>query len=270
MDSLPQEFLCPISLEVMVDPVVAVDGHSYERANIAAWFNAHDSSPLTNLKLEHKHLIPNITLKSTIQSYLNSHRAERTTKPETNMPNVSATVEQLGSNKPLFNNQQAINPSATSEHHSSECKNEQTSVKHVSYSGLSGRYEGQLVNGKKHGKGVQTLSSGERYVGDWSNDRKHGRGVTFYANGDKYDGEYANGKKQGRGFYSMASGQRYVGYWRDDRINGYGIYSTNDGNIYKGEFNDGRRHGRGTLTNTSGREITGEWRHDQLVSQSNV
>ena len=32
----PNEFLCPITQDVMIDPVVASDGHSYERTAIAA------------------------------------------------------------------------------------------------------------------------------------------------------------------------------------------------------------------------------------------
>ena len=31
----------------MLDPVVAADGHSYERASILMWLEAHDTSPLT-------------------------------------------------------------------------------------------------------------------------------------------------------------------------------------------------------------------------------
>jgi len=33
----PPEFYCPITHEVMVDPVVAQDGHTYERQAIEEW-----------------------------------------------------------------------------------------------------------------------------------------------------------------------------------------------------------------------------------------
>jgi hypothetical protein len=36
--SFPNEFLCPITLELMRDPVVAKDGHTYERKAIEDWF----------------------------------------------------------------------------------------------------------------------------------------------------------------------------------------------------------------------------------------
>ena len=34
----------------------------------------------------------------------------------------------------------------------------------------NGRYEGQLINGKKEGKGIFYYNSGSRYEGDWKND----------------------------------------------------------------------------------------------------
>ena len=43
-----QPFLqCPISHEIMVDPVVAADGHTYEREALARWLSEKNSSPLT-------------------------------------------------------------------------------------------------------------------------------------------------------------------------------------------------------------------------------
>jgi hypothetical protein len=41
-----QDCCCPITLELMTDPVVAEDGHSYERTAIARWFaEGHQTSP---------------------------------------------------------------------------------------------------------------------------------------------------------------------------------------------------------------------------------
>ena len=45
---------CPITQEVMNDPVICADGHSYERAAIEEWFRTkHKTSPLTNERLIH-------------------------------------------------------------------------------------------------------------------------------------------------------------------------------------------------------------------------
>ena len=39
--------ICPITLDAFRDPVVAADGHSYERVNIERWFRESSTSPAT-------------------------------------------------------------------------------------------------------------------------------------------------------------------------------------------------------------------------------
>jgi len=56
-------FTCPLSLEIFVDPVVAIDGYTYERKYIENWFVKHDSSPMTQATLQSKILIPNIIMR---------------------------------------------------------------------------------------------------------------------------------------------------------------------------------------------------------------
>jgi Mg-chelatase subunit ChlD len=61
-------FLCPITQEVMTDPVIGSDGITYERSAIAAWFAAgHSTSPLTRQPMVSQSLVPNIALRSMIQ-----------------------------------------------------------------------------------------------------------------------------------------------------------------------------------------------------------
>ena len=53
------------SQDLMEDPVVAADGFTYSRAAIEEWLRSgHDTSPMTNLRLAHRHLTPNYTLRS--------------------------------------------------------------------------------------------------------------------------------------------------------------------------------------------------------------
>ena len=61
-----EHFVCPISLEIMQDPVITADGYTFERARIEAWFKHHNTNPLTNVELHSKALIPNKLLKSVI------------------------------------------------------------------------------------------------------------------------------------------------------------------------------------------------------------
>ena len=53
---------------VMKDPVIAADGHTYERAAIAAWLNDQTPSPTTQDPLPHPRLVPNLLIKSAIAS----------------------------------------------------------------------------------------------------------------------------------------------------------------------------------------------------------
>ncbi|ONI23124.1 hypothetical protein PRUPE_2G170900 [Prunus persica] len=70
----PSYFICPIFQEVMQDPHVAADGFTYEAEALRGWLDSgHDTSPMTNLKLEHKNLVPNHALRSAIQEWLQQH-----------------------------------------------------------------------------------------------------------------------------------------------------------------------------------------------------
>eukprot|EP01051_Picozoa_sp_SAG22_P007775 SAG22_NODE_560_length_9102_cov_54.310785_2_plen_160_part_00 len=66
-------FLCPVTVEIMREPVVCADGHSYERAAITRWFQDHDTSPATGLPLAHTNLVPNHSLRNAIEEW---HRAQ--------------------------------------------------------------------------------------------------------------------------------------------------------------------------------------------------
>ncbi|XP_058213614.1 U-box domain-containing protein 34-like [Rhododendron vialii] len=65
----PNHFFCPILQEVMEDPYVAADGFTYEHRAIKAWLARHSLSPVTKLRLEHKVIIQNNTLRSAIEDW---------------------------------------------------------------------------------------------------------------------------------------------------------------------------------------------------------
>ncbi|KAG7222332.1 hypothetical protein INR49_026758 [Caranx melampygus] len=71
---VPDEFLCPITRELMREPVIAADGYSYEREAIESWINTKNrSSPMTNLPLLTTLLTPNHTLKMAISRWKTTH-----------------------------------------------------------------------------------------------------------------------------------------------------------------------------------------------------
>ncbi|XP_065878262.1 U-box domain-containing protein 8 [Euphorbia lathyris] len=67
----PDDFKCPISLEIMSDPVILSSGHTFDRASIQRWLDSgHRTCPITKLPLpEHPILIPNHALRSLISNY---------------------------------------------------------------------------------------------------------------------------------------------------------------------------------------------------------
>ena len=58
---------------LMDDPVVAADGHTYNRVDIENWLKQHNTSPHTNEPFEHKLLIPNIAIRRQIIAWREQH-----------------------------------------------------------------------------------------------------------------------------------------------------------------------------------------------------
>ena len=68
---IPTAFKCPISYDVMTDPVVGPDGNTYERSLIEEWLRTHDTSPLNPSKrMTIADLQPNFALKTAIEEWL--------------------------------------------------------------------------------------------------------------------------------------------------------------------------------------------------------
>ena len=65
----PPEFICPISLGIMNDPVIGSDGSTYERSEIIKWLREHHDSPKTRTPMFEDSLVPNIALKQSIQRW---------------------------------------------------------------------------------------------------------------------------------------------------------------------------------------------------------
>eukprot|EP01117_Protostelium_nocturnum_P001361 TRINITY_DN11674_c0_g1_i1.p1 TRINITY_DN11674_c0_g1~~TRINITY_DN11674_c0_g1_i1.p1 ORF type:complete len:253 (-),score=70.23 TRINITY_DN11674_c0_g1_i1:8-766(-) len=69
---IPDVFLCPITQEIMKEPVMASDGHTYEKEAIEEWFGRKkrkSTSPLTGAPLKDRKLVPNYGIKKMIQSF---------------------------------------------------------------------------------------------------------------------------------------------------------------------------------------------------------
>ncbi|XP_031788789.1 WD repeat, SAM and U-box domain-containing protein 1 isoform X1 [Nasonia vitripennis] len=68
---IPDDFLCPITHEIMREPVQCSDGFTYERAAINEWFLCGKfTSPMTNEPLKTTSLTPNVALRNAIFTLL--------------------------------------------------------------------------------------------------------------------------------------------------------------------------------------------------------
>ena len=64
-----EDVCCPITLEAMQDPVLATDGHTYERSAIEDWFSRRNTSPRTGERLPVPTLFPNYSLRDIIARF---------------------------------------------------------------------------------------------------------------------------------------------------------------------------------------------------------
>ena len=69
MERPPEAFICPIGLEVMRQPFVAADGHSYEEGSLRVWLRDHTTSPMTNAPLPCTMIVPNHALRAAIEEW---------------------------------------------------------------------------------------------------------------------------------------------------------------------------------------------------------
>ncbi|PWA79276.1 plant U-box 8 [Artemisia annua] len=93
-NNYPDDFKCPISLELMSEPVIISSGHTFDRRSIQRWLDAgHRTCPITNLPLSDSPiLIPNHALKSLISSYNNLHHQKPISNHQLNPQTLISTL----------------------------------------------------------------------------------------------------------------------------------------------------------------------------------
>ena len=63
---VPESFKCPITHDLMVDPVVDPEGNTYDRASIEQWLARNPTSPITRSRMTKDDLKPNRALADSI------------------------------------------------------------------------------------------------------------------------------------------------------------------------------------------------------------
>ncbi len=125
-------------------------------------------------------------------------------------------------------------------------------------------YDGEIKDGKKHGRGKMNYITGEIYEGDWKDDARSGSGNLTWVNGNIYTGEWNDDKWNGNGVFSEKNGSIYDGQWKDNRREGIGKQIYFNGIIYEGEFKDDKKNGRGKFTWPDGEVYEGEFNDDNF------
>ncbi|XP_058730711.1 U-box domain-containing protein 26-like [Vicia villosa] len=94
---IPYHFRCPISLELMRDPVTVSTGQTYDRNSIESWVNTGNTTcPVTRVNLTDFTFIPNHTLRRLIQEWCVANRAFGVQRiPTPKQPADSALVRSL-------------------------------------------------------------------------------------------------------------------------------------------------------------------------------
>ena len=69
------EYVCPLTLELLVDPVMAKDGRIYERSHILAWLSRNATSPVTREPMGTE-LTPVPLIRNTIEKLVSSGAIE--------------------------------------------------------------------------------------------------------------------------------------------------------------------------------------------------
>ncbi|KAK7257805.1 hypothetical protein RIF29_32044 [Crotalaria pallida] len=90
---IPDDFRCPISLELMRDPVIVSTGQTYERSCIEKWLQqGHGTCPKTQQSLTSTVLTPNYVLRSLIAQWCEANGVEPPKRPSSSQPSKSVSA----------------------------------------------------------------------------------------------------------------------------------------------------------------------------------
>ena len=106
-----------------------------------------------------------------------------------------------------------------------------------------------------HGYGVYTWAKtnpvNDRYQGQMREGKKWGKGTEVWKNGQTYQGGFVDGLMSGFGVLTYEASSdldSYVGQFQNDEQWGQGTLTWKNGDSYRGEFENGFMHGHGELS----------------------
>ncbi|XP_034065885.1 ankyrin repeat and MYND domain-containing protein 1 [Gymnodraco acuticeps] len=128
--------------------------------------------------------------------------------------------------------------------------------------GLRGAQSGEE---RQQGLGVQEWPDGSRFEGEFVNGFKHGNGKYTWRNGEFYEGSFYKDYRHGDGVYCWPTGHRFTGKFYLNRKEGYGQQQFPDGASFQGLYHADQRFGPGVVTYPDGRKDVGLWLGERLL-----
>ena len=108
---------------------------------------------------------------------------------------------------------------------------------------ISGKYRKSRLKGKTIGKEYSLEGDILIFEGDYLNGKKHGHGKELYLNGDiKFEGEYLNGRRNGKGKeYDNENKLIFEGNYLQGLRHGFGRVYDDDKIIFEGDYSIGKK-----------------------------
>ncbi|XP_078443965.1 RING/U-box superfamily protein with ARM repeat domain-containing protein [Wolffia australiana] len=212
---IPADFCCPLSLELMSDPVIVASGQTYERVFIRKWLDyGLTVCPKTGQSLSHTNLIPNYTVKALIANWCESNNIKLTLKQPSAFlaaadanPDDSCIPRFGGHPKSLMSRPQEPSRSAAADGSDSAVGEEDSAAEEPRSSSSS---RAQLPSQAKTdgSDGRKEVNGGASSASSAVSSAEHGRGEE--ASEDAVVGETGGGK-EGQEEASAAAGESQSG-----------------------------------------------------------
>ncbi|CAM8931860.1 unnamed protein product [Rhodiola kirilowii] len=113
---IPPDFCCPLSLELMTDPVILASGQTYERAYIKDWIDMGLTvCPKTRQTLARTNLTPNYTVKALIANWCESNKV-KLPDPKRSPPSAHSSPLHARAESSVSNNSHILHHTRGNEH----------------------------------------------------------------------------------------------------------------------------------------------------------
>ena len=129
-------------------------------------------------------------------------------------------------------------------------------------------YDGEMVYGIPHGKGLMKFSGGDEYLGEFIKGKMHGKGAILLVNGDSYHGQWQEGEAHGDGTYRKSDGSNFSGKFKNGMREGKAIMTWKNGDTLKGTWQDDKLNGKAIFEFANGDRLETSWKEGRMRVKS--